>query len=124
MGSGEIICIFTSEFLGSTVTIAESDNHYTLSFDMKNTLYHSEILDFDLNAMIKWEFAIISLVEGGVCNVGGRKTVLKIWSSDLRSVGNITIVHQYSVLFYFWVPRGLHSSIPLKLDGHAKCEWK
>ena len=53
MGSGEITFVFISEFLGSTVTIAESENHYTLSFDMKHTLYHSEILDFDLNAMIK-----------------------------------------------------------------------
>ena len=79
MGSGEITFVFISEFLGSTVTIAESENHYTLSFDMKHTLYHSEILDFDLNAMIKWEFEIISLVEGGVCNMGGRKTGLKIW---------------------------------------------
>ena len=64
MRSGEETSVFISEFLESIVTTAESDNDYILSFNMKNTLYHSEILDFDLNAMIDWEIEIISLVNG------------------------------------------------------------
>ena len=41
MRPGEVTCVFISEFLESIVITAESDNHYTLSFDRKNTLYHS-----------------------------------------------------------------------------------
>ena len=53
------------------------------------------------NAMIKWELEIISFVEGQVCHMGGRKNELKIWWSDLWSVGIITSVYHYSFIFYF-----------------------
>ena len=92
MGRGEITCVFMSEFFGLTVSTSKTDNHYTLSFDMKNTLHHSEILDFYLNAMIKWEFEMISPVEGWACNMGRKKNELKIWWSDLWSIGNTTTV--------------------------------
>lgn len=39
---------------------------------MKTIVRHSEILDFDLHAIIKWELEIISLVEGGAYNMAGR----------------------------------------------------
>lgn len=49
-----------------------------------------------------------------MCNMGVKKNKLKIWWSDLWSAGNTTNLCQYSVLPYFWVPRGLLFSFPLK----------
>ena len=46
---------------------------------------------------------------------GGKKNELKIQWSNLWSVGNTTGACQDSILFYFWLPRWLHSSSLLKL---------
>ena len=97
-------------------------NHHTLCFDKKNTLHHSEILDFDLHAMIKWELEILSLGKGWVYNMVGRMNW--IFGHQICGLWEAFPVLANILFSYFWLTGWLHFSSPLKLGSLCEIRVK